>query len=613
MIPTSPSRRARWGALAGLLLSAAAVAQAPPRDPRPLALHRVSIEGKAGAWTVLVREGRVERVQPASEDVSPAYRVVEGEGLVAAPAFLDAAAAAGLAEWTVEVDQDRPVDTGAGVRIAMRQANRKGLRPSWRAADHLSLAKDDAEKWAQAGFGAMAATPSGALLAGSSCLVVPRDLAARELVLAADLMQHAAFRAPGGGYPSTLMGYLAHLRQFFLDAQHHRELVRRARAGAAVPRPAHDPDLEAAWPLLDGLTHLACEAESARDIHRWLDLAEEFGLKVAIVGGREAWKAADRLKATGTPVVLTLDWSEEAKDPREAEEDKGSKRGKRGRRGDAPEEDTEEDTEEDDAEGEANEGAPADEPTAPAMDWSYEEPLGVRLDKRLRWEEQRDCAARLHEAGVTVAFGSGDGGAGRLVERLTEAVEAGLPRTAALAGLSSSGAALLGVESLVGRLEPGAPASLCLWTAEPLTEDAKVRYAILEGHLHEFEAKVDGGDPPAEGVDLTGTWTLTDPGSPDDDPMTLTLRMDEEGAVTGDAAAVNPMDGSALTGAVKGRVSGTTVRLETSFTVGPMTVAVEMEGAWKDGAFTGTTTIDLGGQQEESKFEAAKTPDRSQR
>jgi hypothetical protein len=165
----------------------------------------------------------------------------------------------------------------------------------------------------------------------------------------------------------------------------------------------------------------------------------------------------------------------------------------------------------------------------------------------------------------------------------------------------------------VGRLEPGAPASLCLWTAEPLTEDAKVRYAILDGHLHEFEAKVDGGDPPAEGVDLTGTWTLTDPGSPDDDPMTLTLRMDEEGAVTGDAAAVNPMDGSALTGAVKGRVSGTTVRLETSFTVGPMTVAVEMEGAWKDGAFTGTTTIDLGGQQEESKFEAAKTPDRSQR
>lgn len=608
MIPTSPSRRARWGALAGLLLSAAAVAQAPPRDPRPLALHRVSIEGKAGAWTVLVRDGRVERVQPASEDVSPAYRVVEGEGLFAAPAFLDAAAAAGLAEWTVEVDQDRPVDTGSGVRIAMRQANRKGLRPSWRAADHLSLAKDDAEKWAQAGFGAMAAAPSGALLAGTSCLVVPRDLAARDLVLAADLMQHAAFRAPGGGYPSTLMGYLAHLRQFFLDAQHHRELVRRARSGAAVPRPAHDPDLEAAWPLLDGTTHLACEAESARDIHRWLDLAEEFGLKVAIVGGREAWKAADRLKATGTPVVLTLDWSEEAEDPREAKEEKGSKRGGRGRRGDAAEEAPSEGG--DEPEG-SDEAAPADE--APAMDWSYEEPFGVRLDKRLRWEEQRDCAVRLHEAGVTVTFGSGDGGASRLVERLTAVVEAGLPRTAALEGLGVRGAALLGVEGLVGRLEPGAPASLCLWTAEPLTEDAKVRFAILEGHLHEFEAKAKAGEPPADGVDLTGTWTLMDPGSPDDDPMTLTLRMDEEGAVTGDAAAVNPMDGSSLTGSVKGRVSGTSVRLETSFTVGPMTVAVEMEGAWKDGAFTGTTTIDLGGQQEESKFEAAKTPDRSQR
>ena len=101
--------------------------------------------------------------------------------------------------------------------------------------------------------------------------------------------------------------------------------------------------------------------------------------------------------------------------------------------------------------------------------------------------------------------------------------------------------------------------------------------------------------------------------SSDDDPMTLVLSMDEEGAVTGEASAVNPMDGSALGGAVTGRVSGTDVRLETSFSVGPMSVAVRMEGTWNEGAFTGTTTIDLGGQQEESKFEAAKTPDRSQR
>ena len=606
MTPTSASRRARWGGLAGLLLMAASVAQAPPRAPRPLALHRVSIEGRSGAWTVLTRDGRIEGVQPASEDVSPAYRVVDGEGLVAAAAFVDAAANAGLEEWTVEVDQDRPVDTGKGVRIHMRQANRKGLQPSWRAADHLALEADAAEKWAQAGFGALAPTPTGALLAGSSCLVVPRDLAARDLVLAADLMQHAAFRAPGGGYPSTLMGYLAHLRQFFMDAQHHRELLRRAQAGEAVPRPAHDPDLEAAWPLLDGRTPLACVAESARDIHRWLDLGEQFGLRIVIVGGREAYKAADRLKASATPVVLTLDWPDEVDDPREPE--KGAKKGRK------------EDAEGADAGGEAADPdaadgaeAPAEEPSEPAMDWDYEEPFGVRLDKRLRWEELRACAVRLHEAGVTLAFGSGDGGAKQLVERVTEVVEAGLPRQAALTALGAGGAGLLGVEALVGRLEAGAPASLCLWTAEPLTEEARVRYAVVEGHLHEFDAEVAGGDPPAEGVDLTGTWTLQDPDSSDDDPMTLVLTMDEDGAVTGEASAVNPMDGSALGGAITGRVSGTDVRLETSFSVGPMSVAVRMEGTWKEGAFSGTTTIDLGGQQEESKFEAAKTPDRSQR
>lgn len=564
--------------------------------PRPLALHDVQVEGREGAWTILTSKGRIDAVQPASEDVPARYRLLDGAGLHVTGAFLDASAHAGFAERSLEVDQDVPVDTGKGIRIAMRTANRKGIQPSWRAAEHLAIAEGDPKKWTSAGFAGWVVAPEGELLSGSSCLVVARDLAAREQVVVADTFQHAAFRASGGGYPSTLMGYLAQLRQFFLDAQHHRQEQLWAARGEGG-RPAFDPDLEAAWSLLDGEAHLVCQAESARDIHRWLNLGDEFGLRIAILGGREAYKLAGRLAETKTPVILTLDWPEEAKDPREKDEPRKGK-GPRGK-SDA------------EAEGDEGESESADEPEANAPEspnWDYEEPFGVRLDKRLRWEELRDCALRLSEAGVPVAFGSGGEGPSSLLEHLTELVEAGYSRTAALEALGAGAAKLLGAERFLGGLQEGAPANLVAWTAAALTKDAKVRFSIVEGHLTEFDAEAASNEAPAEGANLTGTWTVKDPGDAEDDPMTLVLEMEEDGRVTGSLTAVNPMDGSAITGDIEGSLRGTNVQLRSTLDVGGMSVKMTMKGEWADGAFSGTTTIDLGGQQEELKFEATRNP-----
>ena len=61
------------------------------------------------------------------------------------------------------------------------------------------------------------------------------------------------------------------------------------------------------------------EANTRDDIHRALDLAEEFGTDAVIVGGREAGKVADRLKSKDVAVVLRLDFPDEPKVPTEAE------------------------------------------------------------------------------------------------------------------------------------------------------------------------------------------------------------------------------------------------------------------------------------------------------
>ncbi len=106
------------------------------------------------------------------------------------------------------------------------------------------------------------------------------------------------------------MGVIAHGRQTMLDAGWlKRQWAAYEARGRTGKRPAADPCLEALWPALDGKLPVAFEADSADEIHRALDFAAEFKLKPIIVGGRNAWKVVDRLKAEQVPVILRLDFS----------------------------------------------------------------------------------------------------------------------------------------------------------------------------------------------------------------------------------------------------------------------------------------------------------------
>ena len=49
--------------------------------------------------------------------------------------------------------------------------------------------------------------------------------------------------------------------------------------------------------------------------------------------------------------------------------------------------------------------------------------------------------------------------------------------------------------------------------------------------------------------------------------MELNLTMDEDGSVKGSASAINPMDGTALTGEVTGSVHGKQIEIEVEFNV----------------------------------------------
>ncbi len=573
-------------------------------------------------FQLVLRDGQIVDVRPVDSELPPGARIIEGLGRLALPAFIDGLTRAGVEAPEPVKDQDLPVPENADVRVDMRLANRKGVQPAFRANEALALDEAAGKAMREAGFGAALVAPGGQLLAGTSVLATAREAAMRDVVLVPDVFAHAEFAASGPGYPSTLMGYIAQLRQFFLDVRHQAELHERYEAGLPGPRPPFDADLAAGLGILDGSVRLLCHAETSRDVERWLKLADQFGFQPAFSGGRDAWRVAETLKEREIPVILTLDWGEEADDPdakkKDKKKDKGKAKDKPGKK-QADEPDDESEGEPDDESASEDDAVEGDESAddAPEEDWTYLEPLELRREKRRLWEETRDGALRLHEAGVTFAFGTAADGPKDLLKRVRDLVEAGLPQDVALAGLTENAAAILGVRRL-GKLEPGFDATFTLWTANPLTDKkAQAACIVIDGYPVEFEIKDKDkgtGEGPAEGVDVTGTWNFVSTGEDGRaNASTTQLEMDEDGTVTGSVEGTNPMDGSALAYDVEGRVEGTRLFLEASITMDTITVELELDLEIDGDTLRGDAKAKVPFSEEpmNSKVEATREPGRS--
>ena len=122
-------------------------------------------------------------------------------------------------------------------------------------------------------------------------------------------------------FPGTRARSAALVRGLYHEAQAYVE--RQAGRAAGDPPPARDLRMEALAEVLAGERIVQHHTHRHNDIATVLRLREEFGFRVVIQHGTEAWKLADELAAAGVPVSITfidapggkeetLDWSLEA-------------------------------------------------------------------------------------------------------------------------------------------------------------------------------------------------------------------------------------------------------------------------------------------------------------
>ena len=222
------------------------------------------------------------------------------------------------------------------------------------------------------------------------------------------------------------MGIVAYARQQLLDAGHYRaEWQAYEKAPRGRKRPRYQAGLAPWGDVLAGKLTLIVTAPRENDIRRAVALADEFKIRVAVADARRAFKVIELVKSHELPLLVSVNFDP----PRTG----GPKRDQ-------------------------------------------------EKEKRLIDEAKRNPAV-LHQAGVPFALCSG--WAPKFLSGVRKAIDAGLPREAALRALTLDAARALGIADRTGSLEVGKLANVVAWTGNPLDKKAKVKMVFVDGKLYE--------------------------------------------------------------------------------------------------------------------------------
>ena len=421
--------------------------------------------------TIVVRKGIIEAVGAADKvEVPYDAEVIDGKGLFVYPGFLDLYTTLGQAPGVTRslVGAGRTIKYADSAWPRTPTDNRLGMTPEFEVGSVLDLPDASADERRRLGFTDLVAAPAGAIATGQSAVVSTSGLPRREAIVKGPLALHVhlatpnepapppdpneppavatrRFRATGAtGYPMALMGVVAHLRQAMLDAE-HAHVLDQFYEEKGGQRPAFDAALKTLHASRTKALPVWWEANTRDEILRALDLAEEFGTTAVIVGGREAGKVADTLKAKGVPVVLKLDFPDDPKVPTETEY--------------------------------------RNRPEA-----EREEPLRVLADRNAKWKVRVGTAAALAKAGVPFAFATdGIAKAETFPAQVRKAIANGLSKDDALDALTRRAASIAGLEKRLGTIEVGKLGHLVVMTAPFDEERAKVRYVLADGIKFDME------------------------------------------------------------------------------------------------------------------------------
>ncbi|HXD33712.1 MAG TPA: amidohydrolase family protein [Pyrinomonadaceae bacterium] len=505
--------------------------------------------------TIVIRNGLIVAV--GDKATAPAdARVIDGAGLSVYPGLFDTNTNLGL-----PAPSPAPSPAGGGFGQAQLRATTTapsgpnstqppGLQPEVMVEDSIRPTGADLESARTNGITTALTVPRSGIWLGQSALINLAGETPQEMIVRSPVAMHVGFTPlRNGGYPGSLMGVFAALRQMLLDAQRYQkslEIYERSPRGTR--RPDLDRSLAALIPVLEGKLPVVMHADQQREIERALDLAQEFKLRAIIAGGSEAAMVADRLRERDVPVLLSLNFPKRTTSA-------------------APEADPE-----------------------------------TMRTLRFRVETQK-TAAKLAAAKVKFAFQSG--GLTNIADyraNAAKAIESGLSQDEALRALTLRAAEILGVGDRLGSIETGKIANLTLTKGDLFDRSTRITNVFIDGKPVELRpvttppagAGAGGGEPR---VNMGGNWTINVDVGGQSLPGTMVVRQEGttlSGTVTtqlGTSEFSNgALSGNSFSFVANATIQGQSVQLTISGTLQGDTFSGSIQSALGTQSITGTRT-----------------------
>jgi imidazolonepropionase-like amidohydrolase len=394
--------------------------------------------------TVVLRNGLIEAVGENVAAPADAW-VIEGQGLTVYPGLIDGLSTWGMPETPPATQPaatpavpslPAPAPGPPGRRSALvttaapvsRGPEDRPSNTSWlRAADMIGPTDRRIEDARSAGFTSAVTFPTSGIFAGQGAIINLAGEKAGQMVVAspAGLYLSLATRS-FGSFPGSMMGAIAYVRQIFLDAEHYRLEKDFYARHPGTKRPAYDRAIEG---MLDA-PRVLLPAQRAIEVDRMVRFAAELKTGAVLYGGHEAYRAADVLRKSSMPLLVSLKWPERSRDanPDEIES--------------------------------------------------------------LRTLELRDRApstpAALAKAGVRFAFYSdGTPNPRDLHKAVKRAIDAGLAPADAVRALTLSAAEIYGIADRLGSIEKGKIANLVVTDGQLFQDNTKIKYIFIDGAKYE--------------------------------------------------------------------------------------------------------------------------------
>ncbi len=441
-----------------------AVALAAPllaEEPSYFAIRNARIVPVSGPvvenGTVVIHDGLIQAVG-TGVSIPPAALVLDGKGLSVYPGLIDALSTLGLPEAPAAAAPQggvarpaapptTPAPSGQTAPRAQGPEDRPATTPWIHAADLVSPGDRRLEAARNAGFTTALAAPPRGIFSGYSALINLAGERPGQMVVKTPVALHVTLPSGGGlgggsgsGFPASLMGALAYVKQTFLDARHYQQEWAGYNGGKrGHKRPSYDRALENLQPAIAGHVPLFLPAQTEVQIRRYLDLGRELEVPFLLYGLHEGYRLAPLLAERNVPVLVSAKWPEKERD----------------------------------------------------TDPEVEDPLRTL---RLR-DRAPSTPAALHKAGVRFAFYS-DGAANLkdVLKNVKKAIDAGLPADAALRALTLSPAEILGAGESLGSIETGKVANLVVADGDLFAENTKIKYVFVDGR--KFNVPEEEAAPP---------------------------------------------------------------------------------------------------------------------